>query len=878
MDALRDTTASHYEDCLGAATLLRKNEKNEIPSFFSKSQVGNEVLPSRESAKSSLLKEKNIGKGCDQTSGACLDPLSKHNDRPPHATNKLINPRLVEGAATETIRNGATVNTGFFPLSTPSFALSDHEKASDNDNNDCRFIMNMTGRADDDVSNDKPHHIFDNLNEIIELSEDNATKKDPFESSSSANKEGLTDNSLIVAFDKNIEIVVSDEEIDTGIATVPTQGYSPPQLNTSQAIPHEITRGYWEKYLEQQKRIEQKNFNNVKREALEFDSKMEPLHGLLHLDEKVLFLRLSRSGLAFQRTNPSAISELSEHSGFITGCALLGAEDNSLVAVSSSGKLFVYKHRPHSFVCIKEFDLGPGFISCLSVYKDTIFCGSQDGQVISLQRFTTFFVSDPLVIGRQTVAVTHVYVKCLFRLPWLLDNVVVGYFNGVIDSFDGAGNLFWSHTVSAIGAPISALFVSESLILGGTEDGVIYSLENSTGKLKKLYTHHEPRKPIHSIRVIDSTLYSCSSDATLQLVSLETADVLRILVGRGPVTSFHIEKVLNDENRVTLYFGGRTKEVEAVYGYLEKATFAISAPSLQCYWVNCQTANKCSFVGPRDLAEHVNLHSRKLKEATSAPFTCGFGPCRLSFLDYKSFEDHLIAHTGGFSCSAGCVNFIAGSRESLTSHYSAHHNFACTYNKEFVCRKVLNSDLELRLHSVKHKGGLCKYCFTVNENFHQEQLHEKFHLINGYRCSECAEVFSSGEAFLEHRNSHKTCTQSKGRENPSSIQADQPPLKKKTTRKAEGQRPLRPKPTSSRPGIPDDQKISSAETLRLLKSSDPYYILGVNKAAPFSIIKKQYHRLCLKWHPDRCLNDKEEQTLKFQKIAWAYMQLKKTKF
>ncbi|XDG05827.1 hypothetical protein ABKA04_005442 [Annulohypoxylon sp. FPYF3050] len=50
-------------------------------------------------------------------------------------------------------------------------------------------------------------------------------------------------------------------------------------------------------------------------------------------------------------------------------------------------------------------------------------------------------------------------------------------------------------------------------------------------------------------------------------------------------------------------------------------------------------------------------------------------------------------------------------------------------------------------------------------------------------------------------------------------------------------------------------------------SSDPYATLGVSRDAPSAVIKASYHRLCLKYHPDRAGPESHE---KFVKIQEAY--------
>ena len=57
--------------------------------------------------------------------------------------------------------------------------------------------------------------------------------------------------------------------------------------------------------------------------------------------------------------------------------------------------------------------------------------------------------------------------------------------------------------------------------------------------------------------------------------------------------------------------------------------------------------------------------------------------------------------------------------------------------------------------------------------------------------------------------------------------------------------------------------------------SDYYTILGVEKSANTSEIKKAYRKLAIKWHPDKNPNNKEQATEKFKQIAEAYDVLSK---
>ena len=52
--------------------------------------------------------------------------------------------------------------------------------------------------------------------------------------------------------------------------------------------------------------------------------------------------------------------------------------------------------------------------------------------------------------------------------------------------------------------------------------------------------------------------------------------------------------------------------------------------------------------------------------------------------------------------------------------------------------------------------------------------------------------------------------------------------------------------------------------------TDYYKILGINKNSKDSEIKKAYKKMCLKYHPDRNLNNKKESEEKFKEISKAY--------
>ncbi|KAM6121452.1 dnaJ homolog subfamily B member 8 [Pterocles gutturalis] len=51
---------------------------------------------------------------------------------------------------------------------------------------------------------------------------------------------------------------------------------------------------------------------------------------------------------------------------------------------------------------------------------------------------------------------------------------------------------------------------------------------------------------------------------------------------------------------------------------------------------------------------------------------------------------------------------------------------------------------------------------------------------------------------------------------------------------------------------------------------DYYKVLGLQKSASQDDVKKSYHRLALKWHPDKNLSNKEEAEKKFRAVTEAY--------
>ena len=51
---------------------------------------------------------------------------------------------------------------------------------------------------------------------------------------------------------------------------------------------------------------------------------------------------------------------------------------------------------------------------------------------------------------------------------------------------------------------------------------------------------------------------------------------------------------------------------------------------------------------------------------------------------------------------------------------------------------------------------------------------------------------------------------------------------------------------------------------------DYYELLGVSKNASSDEIKKQYKKMAMKYHPDRCKENKDEASAKFKEISNAY--------
>ena len=70
--------------------------------------------------------------------------------------------------------------------------------------------------------------------------------------------------------------------------------------------------------------------------------------------------------------------------------------------------------------------------------------------------------------------------------------------------------------------------------------------------------------------------------------------------------------------------------------------------------------------------------------------------------------------------------------------------------------------------------------------------------------------------------------------------------------------------------IASKQDITHNSTM---KRDVAYEILGVKSDATLEEIKKAYKKLSLRWHPDKNIDNKEEATEKFARIAEAYQKL-----
>lgn len=68
------------------------------------------------------------------------------------------------------------------------------------------------------------------------------------------------------------------------------------------------------------------------------------------------------------------------------------------------------------------------------------------------------------------------------------------------------------------------------------------------------------------------------------------------------------------------------------------------------------------------------------------------------------------------------------------------------------------------------------------------------------------------------------------------------------------------------------QKVQNLERSIKNKSKVNYYkVLGVERAASAKVVKRAYHKLAMKWHPDKVgADDKEKAEKNFKKIARAY--------
>lgn len=65
-------------------------------------------------------------------------------------------------------------------------------------------------------------------------------------------------------------------------------------------------------------------------------------------------------------------------------------------------------------------------------------------------------------------------------------------------------------------------------------------------------------------------------------------------------------------------------------------------------------------------------------------------------------------------------------------------------------------------------------------------------------------------------------------------------------------------------------QASSKQPLVSFEMVDYYKVLGLKKSASQDDVKKSYHKLALKWHPDKNPNNKEEAEKKFKAAAEAY--------
>ncbi len=61
-----------------------------------------------------------------------------------------------------------------------------------------------------------------------------------------------------------------------------------------------------------------------------------------------------------------------------------------------------------------------------------------------------------------------------------------------------------------------------------------------------------------------------------------------------------------------------------------------------------------------------------------------------------------------------------------------------------------------------------------------------------------------------------------------------------------------------------------SKLLTLGMGADYYYVLKVGKGASEDDLKKAYHKLAMKWHPDKNPNNKKTAEAKFKEIAEAY--------
>ena len=70
-----------------------------------------------------------------------------------------------------------------------------------------------------------------------------------------------------------------------------------------------------------------------------------------------------------------------------------------------------------------------------------------------------------------------------------------------------------------------------------------------------------------------------------------------------------------------------------------------------------------------------------------------------------------------------------------------------------------------------------------------------------------------------------------------------------------------------------NQRMGYEEARTILSNDDAYSILGILVGATLAEIKKAFHKMAMKWHPDK--NPDVDTTAKMQKIIAAYTFLSK---